>query len=69
MLGPPLYRVYTIIGRLADAFGLRTALVEFIHQITVEHRQRETTHRPPLITARLRVDAIPIQLANKVITR
>ena len=35
----------------------------------MEEGQRETLHRPPHITAGLRVDAIPIQLANKVITR
>ena len=37
-------------------------------EAAVEHDQRETMHPAPLITARLRVDAIPIQLANKVIT-
>ena len=38
-------------------------------EAAVEHDQRETMNPAPLITARLRVDAIPIQLANKVITR
>ena len=38
-------------------------------EAAMEHDQRDTMNPAPLITARLRVDAIPIQLANKVITR